>query len=139
MGSLHCIIDGDQLHKFCSERQQLGNLLPITKHLNQVAFVLYCILFVTSILTLRPGKIKYQLSHYMWSVVTVCLVVFQCKFFAANILNGLFWFLFPASTVVCRISCCFAFYFTNIANRFSMIFRLIISESRLAVDLLMLL
>jgi phosphatidate cytidylyltransferase len=36
----------------------------------------------------------------MWSVVTVCLVVFQCKYFPSNTLNGIFWFFFPMACVI---------------------------------------
>jgi len=36
----------------------------------------------------------------MWSIVSVCVVVFQSKFFAQNTLNGLFWFFFPFATVI---------------------------------------
>jgi phosphatidate cytidylyltransferase len=36
----------------------------------------------------------------MWSIVTVCIVVFQVKFLARNALNGLFWYFFPMATVV---------------------------------------
>jgi len=94
------LTDGEHLHRFCAEHRQLHHLVPMTKYFPHITFVLYCILFVSSILTLRQGIIKYQLSHYMWSIVTVCLVVFQCKFFGANILNGIFWFMFPICLVV---------------------------------------
>jgi len=36
----------------------------------------------------------------MWSIVTVCIVVFQCKNFPDNTLNGLFWFFFPMACVI---------------------------------------
>ena len=55
---------------------------------------------MTSVLTLKPGMIRFQLSQHMWSVVTVCLVVFQCKYFPSNTLNGIFWFFFPMANVI---------------------------------------
>jgi phosphatidate cytidylyltransferase len=55
---------------------------------------------MTTVLTLKNGMIRFQLSQLMWTVVTICMVVFQCKFFAGNTLNGLFWFFFPMATVV---------------------------------------
>lgn len=61
---------------------------------------MYWITFMASVLTLKPGLIRFQLSQHMWSIVTVCIVVFQSKFFAANTLNGLFWFFFPFATVI---------------------------------------
>ena len=56
---------------------------------------------------------RFQLSQFMWSIVTVCIVVFQCKLFATNTLKGLFWFWFPMAAVVmndvsayfCGITC----------------------------------
>ena len=43
--------------------------------------------------------VRFQLSQLMWTIVTVLIVVGQCKFFAANVLNGLFWFFFPLATI----------------------------------------
>lgn len=90
---------GQSLHKFCIEHHELNQLAEMTKHVTEISFVLYCILFVASVSTLRKGLVRFQLSQHMWSVVTVCIVVFQLKFVAANILNGIFWFLFPMVTV----------------------------------------
>ena len=97
-------IDGEHFHQFCTDYRQLNRFTSITKHSSQVSFILYCILFMASVLTLKQGLIRYQLGQMMWSIVTVCLVVFQCKFFASNVMNGLFWFLFPACTVVSILS-----------------------------------
>jgi phosphatidate cytidylyltransferase len=65
-----------------------------------MVYVLYWSIFVASVLTLKPGLIRFQLSQHMWSVVTVCLVVFQCKYFPANTLEGIFWFFFPMWCVI---------------------------------------
>lgn len=91
---------GETLHKFCTEHKSLFYLTSLTKHLPNLVFLLYCALFIFSVLTLRRGMMRFQLSQFMWSIVTVCIVVFQCKFFASNTLNGLFWFWFPMATVV---------------------------------------
>ena len=61
---------------------------------------MYWAIFIVSVLTLKPGLIRFQLSQHMWSIVTVCLVVFQSKFHATNMLNGLFWFFFPFFLVI---------------------------------------
>ena len=94
------LVYGKTLHKFCIEHKSLMYLTEFTKYLPSYVFVMYCILFIFSVLTLKPGLMRFQLSQYMWSIVTVCMVVFQCKFFATNTLNGLFWFWFPMATVV---------------------------------------
>lgn len=91
---------GESFHKFCSEHKQLKYVTTITQHTDNISFIMYCFLFVISVLTLKQGMVKFQLSQFMWSIVTVCIVVFQLKFLAVNILNGLFWFLFPIATVV---------------------------------------
>ncbi len=72
----------------------------MTSNIEKISFVMYCILFISAVLTFKAGKVKFQISQYMWSIVTVCIVVFQCKLLAKSILNGIFWFLFPIGTVV---------------------------------------
>eukprot|EP01036_Dinobryon_divergens_P024374 gene24374-32819_t len=104
---------GETLHKFCIEHKSLFYLTSITKHLPNLVFIMYCTLFIFSVLTLRSGLMRFQLSQFMWSIVTVCIVVFQCKLFATNTLKGLFWFWFPMAAVVmndvsayfCGITC----------------------------------
>jgi phosphatidate cytidylyltransferase len=44
--------------------------------------------------------IRFQLSHLMWTLVTVLLVVVQLKSLATTAFAGLFWFFFPMATVV---------------------------------------
>jgi phosphatidate cytidylyltransferase len=53
-----------------------------------------------AVLTLKKGLFRYQLSQLMWTIVTLCLVVFQCKALGQQVMNGLFWFFFPMATVV---------------------------------------
>ena len=91
---------GETLHKFCTEHYQLQQLTAFTQYIGYVVFTLYCTLFILTVLTLKQGLLKFQLGQFMWSILTVCLVVFQTKFFATNTLNGLFWFFFPMATVV---------------------------------------
>lgn len=92
---------GDTLHDFCKTHRQKDDFwFLLTEKMSNSCFYLYCIVFVASVLTLRAGLVRFQISQYMWSIVTIVLVVFQCKFFATNTLNGLFWFFFPMATVV---------------------------------------
>lgn len=92
---------GDNLHKFCeSHRQPDDFLYRMTETASTASFYLYCFAFIVSVLTLKEGLVRFQISQYMWSIVTIVLVVFQCHFFALNTLNGLFWFFFPMATVV---------------------------------------
>lgn len=92
---------GDTLHDFCKIHRQRDDFwFQLTSHMSDASFYLYCFCFVASVLTLKVGLVRFQISQYMWSIVTIVLVVFQCKFFATNTLNGLFWFFFPMATVV---------------------------------------
>lgn len=91
---------GETLHNFCIEHHQLKHIAAITVHWTKITFALYCLLFVASVLTFDIKNLRFQLSQIMWSIVIVCIVVFQCKFFATNTLKGLFWFFFPFATVV---------------------------------------
>lgn len=95
-------VDGDALHNFCIECPPLNYLVQFTKHRSKMVYGMYWTTFVVSVLTLKQGLIRFQLSQHMWAVVTVCLVVLQSKFFATNTLHGLFWYFFPFATVVCN-------------------------------------
>lgn len=66
------------------------------------SFSLYCIAFMVTVLGLKKGYYKYQMGQLTWTIVVVALVVFQMKSIIGNILNGIFWFLFPASLIVCN-------------------------------------
>lgn len=99
---------GETLHKFCTEHRSLHHLTSITNNLKVVVAVLYFALFVVSVLTLKKGMMRFQLSQIMWSIVTVCIVVFQSKWFASNTLHGLFWFCFPMTCVI--INDCSAYF-----------------------------
>lgn len=93
-------VDGESFHNFCDEHSHLHNLTHLTEHLHKVLFVMYCVAFMLTVLTLKPGMIRFQLGQLMWTFVTIGLVVFQCKFLANNTFNGLFWFFFPMACVV---------------------------------------
>nr|CCA13890.1 phosphatidate cytidylyltransferase putative [Albugo laibachii Nc14] len=72
-----------------------------------VSFSLYAVLFVMSVLSLKKGYYKYQMGQYTWTIVTLGLIVFQMKYVLFNIFNGLFWFVFPVSLVICNDCCAF--------------------------------
>lgn len=104
---------GERLHEFCSEHNQLRYFTTLTENVGQYGFVMYCLLFVASVSTLRPGLVKFQISQFMWTILSVCMVVLQCQSLAFNTLNGIFWLFFPMSVVVmndvsayfCGITC----------------------------------
>lgn len=92
---------GENLRDFCVARRPPNDFLyKVTENIEVISFCMYCVTFVASVLTLKVGMVRFQISQFMWSIVTILLVVFQCKFFARNTLNGLFWFFFPMATVI---------------------------------------
>ena len=91
---------GEAMHNFCRGNKEFKYLTVVTEHIDKVVFIIYCILFVASVLSMRKDMVRFQISQYMWSLATILLVVIQCKFFASYTLKGLFWFFFPMATVV---------------------------------------
>jgi len=67
-----------------------------------ISFALYTTLLIVSILSLRKGLYKYQLTQYTWTVVTICIVVFQTQAVFQIVYAGLFWFVLPTSLVICN-------------------------------------
>ena len=93
-------IDGETFHEFCSEHKQLLHLTRITQFVDSIVFIGYCSLLIATVLTFRKGLLRFQFSQLMWTLLTIVIVVGQCKFLGTNTLNGLFWFYFPMATVV---------------------------------------
>lgn len=91
---------GESLRAFWEEREQMPLLTARLRYLNYLVFTLYCIVFMTTVLTLKRGLIRFQISQMFWTIVTIGLVVLQCRHFATNTFNGLFWYWFPMATVV---------------------------------------
>lgn len=91
---------GERLHIFIVNRESLNWLLPLTSRTAMISFTLYWLLFMVSVLNLRRSVLKFQLSQYMWTLLIICMVVLQCKFFASYTLHGLFWYWYPFACVV---------------------------------------
>ena len=101
---------GEGIYKFLKENEdiktyttstlKIWKLTDILKYHGYFFFLMYCILFICTVLTLKVGIVRFQISQFMWSIVTICLVVFQVKYFTQIALCGLFWYFFPMATVV---------------------------------------
>nr|GME07480.1 phosphatidate cytidylyltransferase 1 [Ipomoea batatas] len=52
------------------------------------------------ILTLKKKMYKYQFGQYAWTHMILIVVFTQSSFTVANIFEGIFWFLLPASLIV---------------------------------------
>ncbi|CAM9680764.1 unnamed protein product, partial [Choristocarpus tenellus] len=93
---------GDFLHEFVLQHRALLWLSHITIYHAWISFLAYCCVFVMSVLTLKKGLYRYQVGQLTWTIVTILMIVAQLKFVAHNIFNGIFWFFFPASLVICN-------------------------------------
>lgn len=67
-----------------------------------ISFCLYAALLIVSVLSLRKGLYRYQITQYTWTVVTICIVVFQTQAVFQIVYAGLFWFVLPSSLVICN-------------------------------------
>ncbi|KAL4563284.1 hypothetical protein LXL04_027324 [Taraxacum kok-saghyz] len=64
-----------------------------------ICYFLYITGFMWFILTLKAKMYKYQFSQYAWTHMILIVVFTQSSFTAANIFEGIFWFLLPASLI----------------------------------------
>ena len=92
-------VHGDILHQW-GLKQDMTWVLQFTQYKNISSFCLYCAVMIATILTLRRKLLRYQFSQLMWTMLTIGLVVFQYKFFVQNIVNGLFWWMYPSLLVI---------------------------------------
>ncbi|KAF7141484.1 hypothetical protein RHSIM_Rhsim06G0223500 [Rhododendron simsii] len=65
-----------------------------------ICYFLYIAGFMWFILTLKKKKMyKYQFGQYAWTHMILIVVFTQSSFTVANIFEGIFWFLLPASLI----------------------------------------
>nr|XP_043612371.1 phosphatidate cytidylyltransferase 1-like [Erigeron canadensis]XP_043612373.1 phosphatidate cytidylyltransferase 1-like [Erigeron canadensis] len=75
----------------------VGNLI---KYHMVTCYFLYIAGFVWFILSLKKKMYKYQFGQYAWTHMILIVVFMQSSFTVANIFEGIFWFLLPASLIV---------------------------------------
>ncbi|GJT85005.1 phosphatidate cytidylyltransferase 1-like protein [Tanacetum coccineum] len=75
----------------------VGNLI---KYHMVTCYFLYIAGFVWFILSLKKKMYKYQFGQYAWTHMILIVVFTQSSFTVANIFEGIFWFLLPASLIV---------------------------------------
>ncbi|GAA0144261.1 transferase [Lithospermum erythrorhizon] len=63
-------------------------------------YFLYIAGFMWFILSLKKKLYKYQFGQYAWTHMILIVVFTQSSFTVANIFEGIFWFLLPASLIV---------------------------------------
>ncbi|KAJ9566204.1 hypothetical protein OSB04_002170 [Centaurea solstitialis] len=75
----------------------VGNLI---KYHMVTCYFLYIAGFVWFILSLKKKMYKYQFGQYAWTHMILIVVFTQSAFTVANIFEGIFWFLLPASLII---------------------------------------
>lgn len=75
----------------------VGNLI---KYHMVTCYFLYIAGFMWFILSLKKKMYKYQFGQYAWTHMILIVVFTQSAFTVANIFEGIFWFLLPASLIV---------------------------------------
>ncbi|KAH6776900.1 CDP-diacylglycerol synthase 1 [Perilla frutescens var. frutescens] len=63
-------------------------------------YFLYIAGFMWFILTLKKKMYKYQFGQFAWTHMILIVVFTQSSFTVANIFEGIFWFLLPASLII---------------------------------------
>ncbi|KAL3507714.1 hypothetical protein ACH5RR_033096 [Cinchona calisaya] len=88
---VNTVIQDKFLHKLVSE---------FIKYHMVTCYFLYIAGFMWFILTLKKKMYKYQFGQYAWTHMILIVVFTQSSFTVANIFEGIFWFLLPASLIV---------------------------------------
>ncbi|PIN23166.1 CDP-diacylglycerol synthase [Handroanthus impetiginosus] len=64
-----------------------------------ICYLLYVAGMMWFILTLKKKMYKYQFEQYAWTHMILIVVFTQSSFTVANIFEGIFWFILPASLI----------------------------------------
>ncbi|KAK9133139.1 hypothetical protein Scep_012667 [Stephania cephalantha] len=72
----------------------------LIKYQMVICYFLYIAGFIWFILTLKKKMYKYQFGQFAWTHMILIIAFTQSSFTVANIFEGIFWFLLPASVIV---------------------------------------
>ena len=115
------------------------NCLP---YVEITALLTYSTMLIITVLTFTKGYYKYQMGQLAWTMSIIVITVVQVHSFTANVLNGLFWFLFPVSLVICNDSmayfCGMAFgrkFIKRYAQQHHLIHTLLLTRTPLSLSL----
>lgn len=67
-----------------------------------ICFCAFVIGFVTFVLSLKQGFLKYQFRIFAWIILATIMIVFQTWFIMANIMKGMIWFVLPSLLIICN-------------------------------------
>ncbi|XP_075476450.1 phosphatidate cytidylyltransferase 1-like isoform X2 [Primulina tabacum] len=71
----------------------------LIKYQMVICYFLYIAGMMWFILTLKKKMYKYQFGQYAWTHMILIVVFTQSSFTVANIFEGIFWFILPASLI----------------------------------------
>ncbi|CAI9088327.1 OLC1v1022632C1 [Oldenlandia corymbosa var. corymbosa] len=74
-------------------------VIRLMKYHMVICYFLYIAGLVWFILTLKKKMYNYQFGQYAWTHMILFVVFMQSSFTVANIFEGIFWFLLPASLI----------------------------------------
>lgn len=87
-----------------SAKEPILNTFPQTIVIYQsfwlFTFSLFMVGFVGFVLSLRQGMYRYQFNQFTWIVMTLVFIVAQGSLQIFNMMQGMIWFLLPATCVV---------------------------------------
>lgn len=86
-----------------------GMAVDVLHYVDLASLVMYSALLIGFVLTLKTPYYRYQVSQLAWTIAIIVVTVVQVHSFCNNVLNGLFWFLFPVSLVICNDSMAYFF------------------------------
>ncbi|XP_023751231.1 phosphatidate cytidylyltransferase 1 [Lactuca sativa] len=93
------ILSQQIMHAVTPEKFFYNLATSFMKYQMVICYFLYITGFMWFILTLKAKMYKYQFSQYAWTHMILIVVFTQSSFTAANIFEGIFWFLLPASLI----------------------------------------
>lgn len=93
-------LSGQLVNTVTSDKFLYQLVSGLIKYQMFICYFLYIAGFMWFILTLKKGMYKYQFGQFAWTHMILFVVFLQSSFAVANIFEGIFWFLLPASLIV---------------------------------------
>lgn len=94
-------LDGESFFYFFQETIYSNRFLSVLAiHHKFISYSLFIAGFIFFVWTLKKGFYKFQFAQLCITHMTLILVVFQSHLIMDNLLNGIIWFLLPASLVI---------------------------------------
>ncbi|KAL2944754.1 Phosphatidate cytidylyltransferase 3, partial [Bienertia sinuspersici] len=93
------ILNQQLVNTVTSDKVSYKLVSGIIKYQLVICYFLYIAGFMWFILTLKKKMYKYQFGQFAWTHMILIVVCIQSSFIAANIFEGIFWFLLPVTLI----------------------------------------